>query len=103
MRHARRCGGRIIPGSPCFVTEQPVRIPESAAVVVIGGGIIGVSTAYFLARKGIPVVLFEKGRIAGEQSSRNWGFVRPTGTRARGTAAHHRVVENLAGYRGRDR
>ncbi len=30
-------------------------------------------------RKGISVALIEKGRIAGEQSSRNWGFVRQQG------------------------
>ena len=44
--------------------------------MIIGGGIIGSSTAYFLARSGISVALFEKGRIAGEQSGRNWGWVR---------------------------
>ena len=51
-------------------------LPEAADVVVIGGGIIGSSTAYFLARAGVSVALFEKGRIAGEQSGRNWGWVR---------------------------
>ena len=53
--------------------------PKRADVVVIGGGIIGVSTAFALAQKGISVVLCEKGYIAGEQSSRNWGWVRKTG------------------------
>jgi glycine/D-amino acid oxidase-like deaminating enzyme len=51
-------------------------LPASTQVVVIGGGIIGVCTAFFLARKGVPVVLCEKGVIAGEQSSRNWGWCR---------------------------
>jgi glycine/D-amino acid oxidase-like deaminating enzyme len=32
-----------------------------------------------LAAKGVAVVLCEKGEIAGEQSSRNWGWVRKTG------------------------
>ena len=51
-------------------------LPAQADVVVIGGGIIGVSAAYHLARKGHSVVLLEKGRVAAEQSGRNWGWCR---------------------------
>lgn len=47
--------------------------------MVVGGGIVGVSTALELAERGLAVVLCEKGVIAGEQSSRNWGWVRLTG------------------------
>lgn len=59
------------------------QVPASTQVVVIGGGIVGVCTALFLAEKGIPVVLCEKGRIAGEQSSRNWGWIRKAGRDSR--------------------
>lgn len=55
------------------------RLPATAAVVIIGGGIIGVSAALWLARRGIAVVLCEKGHVAGEQSSRNWGWCRQAG------------------------
>lgn len=55
---------------------MPEEIPASADVVIIGGGIVGVSTAWFLAKQGVKVVLCEKGHIAGEQSGRNWGWVR---------------------------
>src|SRR4029077_6545644 len=50
--------------------------PSQTDVVIVGGGIIGTSTALYLAQRGISVVLCEKGHIAGEQSSRNWGWVR---------------------------
>ncbi len=55
------------------------QVPARVDVVVIGGGIIGASTAFFLAQKGISVAMCEKGHIAGEQSSRNWGFCRQQG------------------------
>ena len=54
-------------------------LPGSADVVVVGAGVIGVSTAWFLARRGVDVLLLEKGRVAGEQSSRNWGWIRKQG------------------------
>lgn len=53
--------------------------PTSADVVVIGGGIIGVATALSLVQRGISTVLLEKGTVAAEQSSRNWGWCRRTG------------------------
>ena len=54
-------------------------LPSRVDVVVIGGGIIGISAALHLARTGVSVLLCEKGQLAGEQSSRNWGWVRKTG------------------------
>ncbi len=67
-----------------MITDQsPVRfsdpLPGEADVVVIGAGVAGTATAYFLAKHGARVVLCEKGRVAGEQSSRNWGWVRQQG------------------------
>jgi glycine/D-amino acid oxidase-like deaminating enzyme len=52
-------------------------IPATTSVVVIGGGIIGTFAALTLAGRGIPVVLCEKGYVACEQSSRNWGWCGP--------------------------
>lgn len=51
-------------------------LPREVDAIVIGGGIVGVSAAYHLAKKGLSVALLEKGRIAGEQSGRNWGWCR---------------------------
>src|SRR5579875_1473494 len=59
--------------------ESDTILPDCTEVVIIGGGIVGVSTALFLAEKGIPVVLCEKGEIGAEQSSRNWGWTRTMG------------------------
>ena len=60
------------------VASDPI-LPKRTDVVIIGGGIIGVTTALFLAEKGISVALCEKGAIGGEQSSRNWGWCRTMG------------------------
>ena len=54
-------------------------LPDAVDVVVIGAGIIGTSTAWFLGQRGAKVALLEKGRVAGEQSSRNWGWIRQQG------------------------
>src|SRR5215472_16446743 len=80
---------------------DPVRsddvLPARADVVIIGGGIIGTSTALFLAQKGIRVVLCEKGHIAGEQSSRNWGWCRKMGRDPRELPL---IIESLRLWQG---
>jgi glycine/D-amino acid oxidase-like deaminating enzyme len=58
------------------------KLPSSTNVVIIGGGIVGVTAALALAERNIPVVLLEKGHIAGEQSSRNLGWIRKTSRHA---------------------
>ncbi|MFY0676776.1 MAG: FAD-binding oxidoreductase [Neptuniibacter sp.] len=63
-------------------TLEPIttnnELPSSTEVVIIGGGIVGVTAALALAERNIPVVLLEKGHLAGEQSSRNLGWIRKT-------------------------
>ena len=77
--------------------EPPGEIPESADIVIIGGGIVGVSTAWFLAQQGVSVVLCEKGHIAGEQSGRNWGWVRVQG---RDTREMPMMMDSMRIWRG---
>ena len=50
-----------------------------ADVVVVGAGIVGCATAYFLARRGLRVAVAERATVHGEQSRKNWGFVRQQG------------------------
>jgi glycine/D-amino acid oxidase-like deaminating enzyme len=59
--------------------QSDTDLPSHVDVVIVGGGIIGVSAALFLARRGVSVALCEKGAIGGEQSSRNWGWCRTIG------------------------
>jgi glycine/D-amino acid oxidase-like deaminating enzyme len=76
------------------------KLPASTSVVVIGGGIIGVSAALTLAMRGVPVVVCEKGYVACEQSSRNWGWCRQAGRDAREMPL---IVESLRLWRDMDR
>ena len=49
-------------------------------VAVVGGGVMGCSTAYYLALAGVPVVLFEKASQVGQEASGvNAGGVRQHG------------------------
>jgi glycine/D-amino acid oxidase-like deaminating enzyme len=74
-------------------------VPASTGVVVIGGGIIGTCTALNLAERGVPVVLAEKGEIAGEQSSRNLGWCRKMGRDPRELPL---IIESMRLWEGMD-
>jgi glycine/D-amino acid oxidase-like deaminating enzyme len=52
-------------------------IPKTSEAVVIGGGFIGCSIAYQLAKRGIGVTLVEQEHIAWGASGRNGGHVSP--------------------------
>ncbi len=69
--------------APLKLVDTTPELPDAADAVVIGGGIVGVFAAYYLARRGLKVALVEKGRIGAEQSSRNWGWCRQQNRDAR--------------------
>lgn len=58
---------------------QTQNVPSQADVVIIGGGIQGAASAYYLQKAGMSVVLLEKDTVASHQSGRAWGFVRQQG------------------------
>ncbi len=52
-------------------------LPASAEIVIVGGGVIGLSIAYSLAKRGLTdVVVIERGYLAEGASGRNGGGVR---------------------------
>lgn len=84
---------RILPD----VVVTPQELPAEVDVVIIGGGIIGVSTALSLVERGLRVAVCEKGLIGAEQSARNWGWVRQMG---RDAAELPLAIESLRLWRG---
>ncbi|WP_128255275.1 NAD(P)/FAD-dependent oxidoreductase [Falsirhodobacter deserti] len=91
--------------APLLQIETDNALPPEADCVVIGGGIAGVSAAYWLARAGQKVVLLEKGRVGAEQSSRNWGWCRQQNRDARELPLSTRSLalwENIAADLGED-
>lgn len=55
------------------------KLPDAVDVAIIGAGVMGIFTALYLSRMGKRVIVVEKGRVACEQSSRNWGWIRQQG------------------------
>jgi len=53
-------------------------VGDSAEVIIVGGGVVGVCTAYFLARSGAGVLLVDKGELASGSSFGNAGLVVPS-------------------------
>jgi sarcosine oxidase subunit beta len=47
--------------------------PKGARVIVIGAGVTGLSSAWWLARSGVDVLVLDKGVVGWEASSRNGG------------------------------
>ena len=60
---------------PAPPDRYPGELPDRADVLVIGGGITGVSLMHHLARAGIDAVLVERHHLAAGASGRNAGFL----------------------------
>jgi gamma-glutamylputrescine oxidase len=59
----------------CDRLTEPCKLPSSAEVVVIGGGVMGVATTYWLSQSGLAVVALEGRRLGWGASGRNAGFM----------------------------
>ena len=52
-------------------------LPKSAEVVIVGGGVIGCATAFWLAKAGLAPLLLERGQLASEASGESAGVLSP--------------------------
>jgi len=59
--------------NPTTTTKQQRHLPAKTNVLVIGAGIIGITTALYLAREGIEVILVDRNVANGQASGRNAG------------------------------
>ena len=50
--------------------------PSAADVLIIGGGIMGASTAFFLRQRGVSVIVLERNLVGQHASGTNFGNVR---------------------------
>ncbi|KAJ9177304.1 hypothetical protein P3X46_012538 [Hevea brasiliensis] len=90
----------------CYSSPLSSMDEHQKRVVVCGGGIIGVCTAYFLSKKGAAVTLVEKSSVACAASGKAGGFLAldwcdggPISSLARASFNLHRsLAEELNGY-----
>jgi D-amino-acid dehydrogenase len=59
-------------------TARPEDGMSGSRVVVIGGGVVGVSSAYYLAREGSEVTLVDRGEVCAGSSYGNAGLIVPS-------------------------
>jgi glycine/D-amino acid oxidase-like deaminating enzyme len=64
----------------------PVTLPEEAEVMVVGGGIAGLSCALELGRAGVPALVVDREAIGWGASSRNGGALSGAGSLGRAKA-----------------
>ena len=70
---------------------------RSYDVAVIGGGIIGVTAALFLARRGKKVVVLEQNRLAQGTTGNSFAWINAS-SKAAYSDYHHLNAKGLAGY-----
>ncbi|WP_376964524.1 FAD-dependent oxidoreductase [Azospirillum sp. A26] len=90
---------------PLLRIQTDSQLPSHVDVAIIGAGIVGITAAYYLAKKRLSVLVLEKGIVGGEQSSRNWGWCRQLGRDPKELALMRRSIDcwqDLQKETGRD-
>jgi D-amino-acid dehydrogenase len=80
LEDATACGGPLTPRLEQKSLEKSISGAgqQSPDVLIIGGGVIGVCTAYYAAKAGRTVTLLERGEICSGCSSGNAGWLVPS-------------------------
>src|SRR5215211_6481386 len=74
--------------------EHPGYLPSSAGVVIIGGGVNGLSTAFQLARRGVAdVVVLERAHLGSGASGKSGALVRAHYTNIPETRLTHESIK----------
>ncbi len=66
---------------PLFGTGESEVMAQSSDVVIVGGGVIGLSIAYALAREGVPSTVLDRRELAREASWAGAGLIPPIAER----------------------
>jgi sarcosine oxidase subunit beta len=80
------------------MARQLVPLPDSASVVIIGGGVMGTSAAFHLAEAGVDVVLAERAELGSGSTSRAAGGVRAQFSDALNIQIAQRSLEAFRGF-----
>ncbi|WP_354083381.1 FAD-binding oxidoreductase [Bradyrhizobium sp. S3.3.6] len=99
------CPGTRLFELGCLLNGRPQVRDKAMRVVICGGGVIGVCTAYFLRRLGVDVIVVERTEVAAAASGKAGGFLAcdwcagtPLDALARRSfALHAQLPEEIAG------